>query len=228
MGSKEIIIETFIINKDTNEIGVIIKDINGNTKEIIKDDRGNHIALTLDTLLKKRLPIGTQVTLNIEPKVDYSHVYRLVDGDLLDADTDIIAHQVNCKGVMGSGVAKAIKNKHPEVYNAYKNTVESHNYYSVSPLGKIKAVDVNPGLDKKYKKVVNMFSQDGYGYGGKQYTDIDALKKCLEEINNNFSGQSVAFPWLVGCVRGGANWDEVLPLICNTLTDVKEIVFYKL
>ena len=29
---------------------------------------------------------------------------KVIDGDLLDAKEDIIGHQVNCQGVMGSGV----------------------------------------------------------------------------------------------------------------------------
>ena len=32
-------------------------------------------------------------------------------GNLLESTEDFIAHQVNCKGVMGAGVAKQIKNK---------------------------------------------------------------------------------------------------------------------
>lgn len=34
---------------------------------------------------------------------------KIIQGDLLEAKENIIAHQVNCKGVMGSGVAKQIK-----------------------------------------------------------------------------------------------------------------------
>ena len=40
-------------------------------------------------------------------------------GNLLDAQTDVIAHQVNCQGVMGSGVAKQIKEKWPDVFKQY-------------------------------------------------------------------------------------------------------------
>ena len=31
------------------------------------------------------------------------------NGNILDSGADIICHQVNCRGVMGSGVAKQIK-----------------------------------------------------------------------------------------------------------------------
>ena len=32
-------------------------------------------------------------------------------GNILDAQTDVIAHQVNCQGVMGAGLAKQIREK---------------------------------------------------------------------------------------------------------------------
>ena len=35
-------------------------------------------------------------------------------GDLLTAPQKCIAHQVNCQGVMGSGVARAIRNEYPK------------------------------------------------------------------------------------------------------------------
>ena len=34
-----------------------------------------------------------------------------VKGNLLEADVDVIMHQVNCKGVMGAGVARQIRQK---------------------------------------------------------------------------------------------------------------------
>ena len=48
-------------------------------------------------------------------------------GDLLTAPQKCIAHQVNCQGVMGSGVAKAIRNEYPKVYKEYK---EFSNYWT--------------------------------------------------------------------------------------------------
>lgn len=32
---------------------------------------------------------------------------KIVDGDIFNCDADAILHQVNCQGVMGSGVAKS-------------------------------------------------------------------------------------------------------------------------
>ena len=36
---------------------------------------------------------------------------EIVNGDLLQSNLPLIAHQTNCLGVMGAGIAKAIKNK---------------------------------------------------------------------------------------------------------------------
>ena len=44
---------------------------------------------------------------------------KIIDGDLLTSNTDIIAHQVNCKGAFNSGVAKAIRDYDAQVYKDY-------------------------------------------------------------------------------------------------------------
>ena len=44
---------------------------------------------------------------------------KIIDGDLLTSNTDIIAHQVNCKGAFNSGVAKAIRDYDVQVYKDY-------------------------------------------------------------------------------------------------------------
>ena len=52
----------------------------------------------------------------------------LQKGDLLEAGESIV-HQVNCQNVMGSGVAKAIYTKWPEVkieYHKYCDGINPH------------------------------------------------------------------------------------------------------
>ena len=44
---------------------------------------------------------------------------KIVDGDLLQANVPLIAHQTNCLGVMGAGIARSIKNKWTDVYTQY-------------------------------------------------------------------------------------------------------------
>lgn len=158
--------------------------------------------------------------------------YKVIEGNLLDAKTDFIAHQVNCQGKMASGVAKAIRERYPAVYKHYMLMWDAHNRGMVEPpklLGKAQYVPIyNYDNLKQPYYCINMFAQDKYGYDGKQYTSLDAFRSCLEQINMWAKDKTVAFPWKIGCVRGGADWDVVLPMICETLTDVKEIIFYKL
>ena len=150
--------------------------------------------------------------------------YIIIEDDILNANTHFIIHQVNCQGKMASGVAKAIRNKHPEVYTEYIKHLEKREKENKSALGDMQVIYVNMC---GYKGIINMFTQDKYGYDGKQYTDLKAFKECLESINEYCNGVSVAFPWKIACVRGGADWNVVLPMICSTLTNVKEITFYK-
>lgn len=77
------------------------------------------------------------------------------NGDVLTSDAKFIVHQVNCKGVMGAGLAKQIKQKYRHVYLEYKAVA------SREMLGRNLAVPIN---DRQY--IVNAFAQDGYGRFG--------------------------------------------------------------
>ena len=43
-------------------------------------------------------------------------------GNLLNSGCNIICHQVNCQGVMGSGIALEIRNRFPEAYATFRKT----------------------------------------------------------------------------------------------------------
>lgn len=154
---------------------------------------------------------------------------KVIDGDLFDTKAKFIAHQVNCQSKMGSGVALQIKKKYPHVYEEYMKVCSS------DMLGKVQFVPINPkyisydsgSLAVPYYEqwICNLFAQDTYGYDGKQYTSIKALLKCFGilkyktfEKNNNF-GATIAMPYKIGCVRGGANWGEVYAIIQEVFKD---------
>lgn len=149
---------------------------------------------------------------------------KVIDGDLLKSGADIICHQVNCQGKMNSGVAKQIRLKYPEVYKEYVRVCNS----TKNPndlLGYAQHVSVNFGCPS----VFNLFAQCNYGYDGKQYTDINALKKSLESVHDFVKRIKkgyvegaifrIAMPFKIGCVRGGANWDEVYAIIEEIFED---------
>ena len=159
-------------------------------------------------------------------------------GDLLDTKATYICHQVNCAGAMRSGVAKAIRDKWPVVYEEYMNNYnmasakvsnpgEMHNYGkdpSEFLLGTCQAVPVN---DNQF--VINMFAQANYGYDGKRYTSYDAFYTCLERIAKVIpKGSTIAFPRKIGCCRGGADWDVIFVMIRQALGMDYTVLIYDL
>ena len=131
---------------------------------------------------------------------------QVIAGDVTKAKENIIGHQVNCKGVMGSGVALDLRNKYPAIFEPYKNNCAA---YGNSLLGKVQVLTMGDN-----KLIANMFGQDAYGTD-KQYTEIDKLEACFFKlykyaIEHNFS---IAMPYGIGCGRGGADWNVVYPLL---------------
>ena len=138
-----------------------------------------------------------------------------VNGNLLDAQTDVIVHQVNCQGVMGSGVAKYIREKWTNVFEEYKKYCDD--LWSHQLLGSCLLVDIN---NEQY--VANLFGQSSYGRDGKRYTDYEALYKSLERLVAQMVGinkKSVAFPYKMSSDRGGADWNVVLAMIESVFKD---------
>lgn len=149
-----------------------------------------------------------------------------IEGNLLNADTQYICHQVNCQGKMNSGVAKSIREKWPIVYSSYKNYCDYYNSWCDTKymLGDCQFIDVEPN-----KIVINMFAQDGYGYDGRRYTSYDAFWACLGEITKTVpEGSTIAFPDHIGCCRGGANWCVIRTMIEEVLGWDYKVYIYKL
>lgn len=141
-----------------------------------------------------------------------------IKGNLLDSHAEIIIHQVNCQGVMGSGVAKAIKEKWPIVFERYRRLYEISKDNDEPPLGTTQVVQVNDN-----QSVINMFAQDNYGYDGGRYTSYDAIDECLLAVadycrKNNL--KSIALPYHMSCDRGGANWNIIMEMIKQHFSDL--------
>lgn len=94
---------------------------------------------------------------------------QYIKGDITKETTGLIIHGCNCQSVMGSGVALAIKNKWPEVYDAYKSTKQS-----AKSLGKVQFVNLDDNL-----YVGNCWTQEFFGKDGRVYADINAVAKAL-------------------------------------------------
>lgn len=122
-------------------------------------------------------------------------------GNLLEAKERYIVHQVNCRGVMGSGIAKQIKEKWPIVYEKYLEKCKQDSKL----LGSVLPVSTDDG-----KIICNIFGQKNYGYG--RQTNYLALIGGLCKVFEN-AKSDVAIPANLGCGRGGADWIKIFNFI---------------
>lgn len=149
-------------------------------------------------------------------------------GDLLDSNCDYICHQVNCRGRMGSGIAKQIRERFPEVYRVYSERYEDAIRVLRSPdqmLGSTDIVQI-PNTDRY---VVNMYSQRSYGYDGKRYTSYKAFRYILQELKKDIPTDcTIGFPKGIGCGLGGGNWSKISSMIEEILGESHEVYIYEL
>ena len=148
-------------------------------------------------------------------------VIKIIEGNILEAPEDIICQQVNCQGVMGSGLALQIIKKYPEVYTQYRSFCK---IYWDNLLGAICFVKT------KNKIIACLFGQDDYGRSKKVYTIYHALEYALESTkiyaeNNNLS---VAIPYGIGCGLANGDWEIVKEMIDRVFSNYKNVVIYKL
>jgi len=137
-----------------------------------------------------------------------------IQGDVTEATEQVIAHGVNCTGHFGSGVAGAIKRKHPYVREQYLG-LKQH------VLGTCQFVNYNGAV------WVNAHTQQDKGYDGQQYADLEAVAECLNEIDNYMHENkltSIAMP-KIGCGLGGLKWEDVEILVDGILSDYEVYVY---
>lgn len=148
-----------------------------------------------------------------------------VRGDLLTSDCDYICHQVNCQGVMSAGIARQIRERWPNVYRSYKKFYEDAIWDNSKLLGRILIV---PLIDDR-RRIVNMFTQNDFGFDGKRYTSYDAFAMALDMITHLVpKGFTIAFPKNIGCGLGGGNWKIISTMIEEILGDKYEVYIYEL
>lgn len=144
-----------------------------------------------------------------------------INADLLDSDCNFICHQVNCQGKMGSGVAKQIRDRWPEIYTNYVKIANS------KMLGKVQVLSIEDA-NIPFQHVVNVFAQEFCGYDGKRYTSYDAFWNCLNDLKNQIPRRAtIAFPYKIGCGLGGANWEIIEKMIDVVFADYG-VFIYKL
>lgn len=127
----------------------------------------------------------------------------------------IVAHGCNCKGKMGKGVAKDIKEKWPKAFKGYVDMLAD---IAQTPRG------VRPGAvlfvrveETPMSQVIvaNMLTQENYGNDPIRYADPEAIRKAMKHVIRRAKEEDLpVYMSRVGCNLGGLNWEaDVLPII---------------
>jgi O-acetyl-ADP-ribose deacetylase (regulator of RNase III) len=151
----------------------------------------------------------------INPVEKKNYLERTID--VRDIKEGWILHGVNCKGVMGSGIAKALRDKYPEIYPVYKNCCDK---YGVDNLGSVNSVEIN-----RFLAVVNCFTQASFGYDKTvKYASANEIMKCLDLVEDRLCFLDDFYPegmpfgiYLprIGCGLGGLDWETEVKYVVN-------------
>lgn len=134
-----------------------------------------------------------------------------IQGDILMCRTQVLAHQVNCRGVMGAGLAKQIADTYPRILRSYKIYCERSN-----PLGTCLLTPTRNG-----PIIANLFGQENYSIIDRM-TDYRALERALcdlvikMKINRLYT---VSIPYGIGCGLGGGEWCIINNIINRIFMD---------
>lgn len=145
---------------------------------------------------------------------------EFIEGNLVNAfgrgDVDVLVHCCNAQGVMGSGLAKTIKENYPAVFQRYRDLYLRKEL----ALGSVVGVRAGEGI------IYNIIGQKFYGTDGR-YVNYGALGKCLQTVAELTPDLVVGFPYKLASDRGGASWIIVREMIQFYFKD-HQIKIYKL
>lgn len=131
-----------------------------------------------------------------------------LNADITAETSGLILHSVNAQGVMGSGVAKAIRNKWPEVYEAYRTHKQGP-----AAMGKVQFVSIYDGL-----YIGNLWGQEFFGNDGKVYADPAAIAKGLVTAFEFCDDYDLVLKMpKIGGKLGGLNWETDVLTTINRL-----------
>ena len=140
-------------------------------------------------------------------QIEDSHIEIIPVGDIFQSGMQTLVNPINCKGIMGAGLAKDFKTKYPEMFTEYKDLCKQNK--------------VKPGKpylsDKTHSatRVLNFPTKDDWR-NKSNLRDIQAGLRYIAEHATALGISSIAMP-AIGCGLGGLKWEDVLPEILAIL-----------
>lgn len=133
--------------------------------------------------------------------------------NIFDSPLQAIVNPVNCRGVMGKGLAKQFKQRYPAMFQDYKQRCAS----GQMKLGQPYIYKDSP--DGKW--IINFPTKDHWN-DKSRLEDLEQGLRCLVEKLSEWKVTSLAVPAL-GCMNGGLKYEDVLPLLKKYLSSLSSL-----
>lgn len=149
------------------------------------------------------------------------------NGDMFKGPEPWLLHGCNMQSVMGSGVAKTVKELYPSAYQAY---------LAMKDIGHMRLGGLSWTFQDHVQKVVfNGITQEFYGRDGKRYVDYDAVEEVIKAVD--YCAQSAEFFEVGGIVHvamprigaglGGGDWGIIACIIEDHSLHFQPVVYIK-
>jgi len=131
-------------------------------------------------------------------------------GNIFSSTAQTLVNPVNCKGIMGAGLALEMKKRYPKMFTSYKNICNKN---LLEP-GKLQ-------LWKGEQWILNFPTKNHW----KDSSKIEYIELGLDKLIESYKAKgitSIAFPKL-GAGLGGLEWEKVRDLMIKKLNhlDIK-------
>lgn len=138
---------------------------------------------------------------------------KIVQGDLIELALngvfDVIIHGCNCQCTMGAGIAKLIRAKFPEAFEADLQTKKGDR----SKLGTISTAKVM--RNNHEITIINAYTQFNWRGSG-VLADYEAIRKAMLKIKSLYSGSRIGYP-MIGAGLAGGDWDTIARILGEEL-----------
>ena len=143
--------------------------------------------------------------------------FIIIEGNILDDDAQALVNTVNCKGVMGSGLALQFKEAYEDMFEAYKQACTENKVQ----LGKMHVwkQEGQSSLISETSIIINFPTKHHW----KDKSNLEDIKLGLQDLRKVIAQEkidTIAIPQL-GCGLGGLDWPDVEPLIREELRGVE-------
>lgn len=145
-------------------------------------------------------------------------------GSILTAERGFIVHGCNAQGIMGGGLALAVRQQYPQAFEVYSNHIKTElaNGRKRPELLGDTPMYVCPNKDLA---IVNAITQLNYGIDGARYVNYEAIHKAFTVIAqwSLNTGLPVHYP-LIGAGLGGGDWGVISDIIDSVFSSYDGVV----